>query len=292
MAINTVPIIFNSKEELLKNLEKVVEDYKGLGVSVIRGLKLSKDEQRDLVQTLGDIMNWYPNSQSGETLHKYLENHSSNGGLPGSTNDQVILDWHIEHVDYDGYVPLIGGVWNMLKFECDSESGKTYFFDSNVAYEMLEPQEKDFLNKCYLSWYDINNSGPHYAPAIAPHWLSGKPLIRIEITKGVTPSIDKFDGRNPTEEESQEFLRIKEKLHQIIDHSEEKRIIHRWQEGDVVIPDLHRMAHAVTGGFLPSEREFNGYWLFAKNPEGRKQDDMPLVWRDAWQEGLASNEKV
>lgn len=292
MSISTSPIRFNSKEELYKNLDKVLDDYKGLGVSVIRGVKLSKEEQLDLVQVLGDIAGWYPNSNSLDTLHKYVENHGGNHGLANSTNDQVILDWHIEHVDYDEYVPLIGGVWNMLKFTCSSESGKTYFFDTCKAYEMLEDEEKDFLNKCYLSWYDIDSSGPHYAPAVSAHWLSSKPLIRIEITKGVKPVIEKFDGEPPTQKHHEEFRSIKEKLHNIIDNYEPDRIVHKWEEGDIVIPDLHRMAHAVTGGFDPSQREFNGYWLFSKDPENRKQEDMPIVWRNTWQEGLSTNENI
>lgn len=282
MTIDTTPRVFQSKEELYENLSVVAEDFKGPGISVIRGLKFSIEEQIELVKALGDIIGWYPNSSSKDLLHKYLENHASNGGLKSSDPDQIILDWHLEHVDYDEYVPLIGGVWNMLKFQCDPEAGKTYFSDSCLAYEMFTKEEQDFLSKCYLTWYDVNGSGPNYAPVVVSHWLSGNPLIRIEITKQVDTQLHKFDGRQPTDEEVHKFKELKNKFHDIIDNYEPHRIVHRWQEGDIVIPDLFRMGHAVTGGFDPSEREFNGFWLFSENPEGRAQEDMPIVWRDEW----------
>lgn len=284
MSQTTSPITFSSKEELYENLDKVLDDFRGFGVSVIRGLNLSREEQHQLVQDLGDIIGWFPNNQSVEVLHKYQENHSSNYYLEDSEPDEIILDWHLEHVDYDSYVPLIGGVWNMFNFKANPNSGMTYFLDSCEAYKLFSREEIDFFSKCTLTWSDVNGSGPHYAPVIVSHWLTKNPLIRIEITKEVLPVISEFDGRKPTEEEQLRMLELKSKFHDIVDNNEDLRIIHKWQEGDIVIPDLQRMAHAVTGGFNSSDREFIGVWLFSVNPEGREEEDMPIVWRRSWWE--------
>lgn len=282
MPLNTTPIEVESKEDLYRNLDKVRADFEGPGIAVIRGIQLSRDEQIQLVRDLGDLIGWYPNNASQEILHKYQENHSASRYLESSGADEVILDWHLEHVDYDSFVPLVGGVWNMFKFTCDSNVGKTYFLDSCEAYKFFTEEEQEFLKKITLVWNDVDGSGPHYAPVVVNHWISGDPLIRIEITKQVDPKISDFEGREATNEEISTFSELKNKFHGIVDWNEDLRIVHRWQQGDIVIPDLYRMAHAVTGGFDPSEREFWGFWLFSKNPENRSQEEMPTVWRDEW----------
>lgn len=42
-------------------------------------------------------------------------------------------------------------------------------------------------------------------------------------------------------------------------------MVHQWQKGDLLIPDLFKLAHAVTGGFVQNQRQLDG--MFAKaNP--------------------------
>ena len=43
-------------------------------------------------------------------------------------------------------------------------------------------------------------------------------------------------------------------------YNKDIRICHKWDEGDFLVVDLFKMAHAVTGGFNPKEREFIGLW--------------------------------
>jgi hypothetical protein len=59
-----------------------------------------------------------------------------------------------------------------------------------------------------------------------------------------------------------------------IKNNTEIRIIHEWKEGDIVIPDLHRMIHTVAGGFKPSEREFIGIWGYSEDTEKKKRFDI------------------
>ena len=46
------------------------------------------------------------------------------------------------------------------------------------------------------------------------------------------------------------------------DINEKKFFIHEWKQGDFVIVDLFKMAHAVYGGFEPEDREFSGFWAY------------------------------
>jgi hypothetical protein len=41
-------------------------------------------------------------------------------------------------------------------------------------------------------------------------------------------------------------------------------MVHRWQQGDLIIPDMFKLAHAVTGGFKSEDREFRGIWAYQK----------------------------
>jgi alpha-ketoglutarate-dependent taurine dioxygenase len=177
------------------------------------------------------------------------------------------------------YCPIIGGSWNMTKFTADVDSGKTYFFDSSLAYSMLEEEEQAFLSKCHASWYSHSDIGPHFAPAVAPHWISNKKVIRLELSRSIAINLFSFDGRRPTDGESDTFKDLTQKIHDIIENEETCRIVHRWNQGDIVFPDLFRMAHSVTGGFSPEDREFSGMWLFSKDVESESEDPRPVGWR-------------
>jgi alpha-ketoglutarate-dependent taurine dioxygenase len=38
------------------------------------------------------------------------------------------------------------------------------------------------------------------------------------------------------------------------------RVVHKWRQGDIVVPDMYKMCHAVSGGFESKQREFKGIW--------------------------------
>lgn len=283
MTIATKPLIFSSKEELHENLDKIVQDFKGPGIAIIRGLTFTKEEQEDLTCDLGDRIGWFPNNRSvmSKWNHSYQEDHGHNAKTDVTTGEEIVLDWHLEHVDYDSYIPLVGGAWNMQLFKCGSDNGRTYFLDSQAAIKKFSSKEIEFLSKCVATWIDVDDSGPHHAQVITKHWLNNDPLIRIEITRGVKTSLLTFEGRVPTSGEQNFYDQMTKKFMDIIDTDLDLRIEHRWEEGDLVIVDLFRMAHAVTGGFNSKDRKFNGIWLFSKDPhkDGLTDDELPLVWR-------------
>jgi alpha-ketoglutarate-dependent taurine dioxygenase len=275
-------IFFSSVKELNINIKKITDAYLESGIVLISGLKLKEEEHLDLAKKMGDILGWFPNSNTSFWKHRCIEDHSRTDKTL-SDADNILIDWHLEHVDYDIYCPIVGALWNMWNFKENSEVGKTLFVDSCEVYEMLTKSEQDFLAGCILEWFDSDldnpGSGPHQAPVIVEHWISKKPLIRIEITTSVETVLKKNNGKNPSEEDIKLFNDIKNKILNIISNNNEIRFTHKWTEGDVLIPDLQRMAHTITGGFSSEKRTFTNFWTFSKNPDILKDNEKPLVWR-------------
>ena len=105
-------------------------------------------------------------------------------------------------------------------------------------------------------------------PCIEKHWINKKPTIRINLDDSLElggPSVFKIkflDNQKVTEEDLALFQKIKRFVYSEIFNNEENLLTHEWNQGDIVLVDLFRMAHAVFGGFYPEEREFSGYWAY------------------------------
>jgi alpha-ketoglutarate-dependent taurine dioxygenase len=265
---NTQPIIMTSYDEIVQNLDLVIEKFKEETIVVIRGANLTTDEQGALARAIGDKVGWFPNNSS-KFEQRYQENHARLEKKEEAGPDKVVLTYHVEHVDYDLHTPIIAGVWNMIKFTADPESGKTYFTDTSLIFRQMPEEWQQFLKRCTTTWSESDNSGPFLTPAVQTHWLTGQDVIRIDIHDiQTTPEyLYTVDGREPTTEERQLFVTIRDHyVTQILDNPE-VRIVHRWQQGDIVIPDLFKHAHAATGGFSSDQREFVGLWIYPSNPD-------------------------
>ena len=179
-----------------------------------------------------------------------------------------MLFWHIEHVYLVN--PIVAATWNMYRFTADENSGKTYFIDTSKIYEELSDDWKDFLQKC------IANSGDKIMadsndPAIKQyqeysvvknHWITGKKVIRIHLNRSESElnKLSKYDNRIPSKEEQEKFFEISKYINNRIIVDMAGLMFHKWQQGDLLIPDMFKLAHAVTGGFDPADREFCGKW--------------------------------
>lgn len=276
------PVTYSSLSELKSDLETIKEKYISDSIVLIRGLKLTKDEHLGLVKDLGDLMGWTPNTKTNFN-HRYDESHSWNDKLANSLGEDIILGWHLEHIDYDKFTPLVAGVWNMQKFNCSPDVGMTYFMDSRKLYNLLfNEEEKSFLRDCWAEWEEnyhqttIKNS----AKLVSNHWITGEELIRLEMHH--LPPILKlstYQDRAPKEEESKYFEELINRF--ISEHylNEDLRIVQKWNEGDILIPDLHCLAHAVTGGFASEDREFTGLWCYLNYPENLETASVHPSWR-------------
>lgn len=281
-----------SLDDALSKIDSIVDTFKTVGVLKLQGHSFNRKEQFKLACVMGDTFKWnFSCMQVGEPIpdeivdyNVFVGGHSDNPNNDTIDKSSYVLDWHIEQVFYID--PFLAGFWNMFHvgFE-DPDAGNTLFVDSNEIYNSLSEDEKDFLSKCVFIWDKPvgpkTGYGPFYNKAIDVSPVDGKPIIRVETDGGciISPSLYRFDGEEPSEEQSAQFnklvsKKIKGKLQD--DHS--IRYVQKWQEGDLIIVDLFRMYHAVTGGFGYGEREF--YGLFTR-PEGYTHDhynSLELAW--------------
>lgn len=267
----TNPINIGSYEEAVEKIELIYDTFKKDSIVVLRGIGLTTEQQAEFIKTMGDYTGWFPNHSSNFN-QRYRENHGRTEHKELAGPDAIVVTWHLEHVDFDTHTPIIAGAWNMLKFSADPNSGKTYFVDTAEIYKRLPEESQSFLSKCLVKWYETDGSGPFYTPAVQNHWATDEPVIRIDIRTVVSSPemLYEFDDREPTEEEVKEFVRLRNFFLDEIFYNKEIRLVHMWEEGDLVIVDLFKNAHAVTGGFSSEDREFTGEWIYPRFPETRE----------------------
>lgn len=241
-------------------LPELVENFKELGLFVLKGHSFTKEEHIELAKLMGDIFDWNVSSKAADDL---IEQAFHIGGQSiekdkdyNLTKDQYLLDWHIEQV-YFVYSPLVG-FWHMTKISCPPGHGNTRFVDSNELFNILDKDEQEFLSLSMVLWDKPANSevGPFYTKAVDAHPVTGIPIIRIETDDGcyILPTLYSLNGKTPTPEEEEKFQKILLKIKAELRTNESIRYEQQWEEGDFLVVDLFRMYHAVMGGFGYQER--------------------------------------
>lgn len=286
-----VRAIHTTYEEIIKNLDKYIDIFLNEAIVGFKKLYLTEQQQRTILCRIGDKLNYLPNSHYPKG-HRYAEAHDNALSVfPNTPKDELVVKWHIEHCSVT-HSPFIG-VWNMIKHECSSDSGNTLFIDSWEIYKSLPQDWQQFLDKCdikdimegYLAedfdetseFGSLDGYTYRSVPrkAIFTDPTTGFKSIRANCIT-VFEKLISFDGREPTEEEQ-------EKLNTIVDYYREIAMENKdqfwqywvWDEGDLLIPNLQRMLHAVCGGFNFDEREFVGYWGY---PDGAEKSFPDLLW--------------
>ena len=262
----TQPIEFPGIQAILDNVELYKHKFLDESIIVFRNANLSYDDQSFLHAELGKLFNYNVDIAEGEKTAKYIENHSERPLIETATSDDILLPWHLEHL-YSGN-PKVISTWNMTKFTTDNENGKTYFIDCGKAYNAMPEEWKIFLNVC-----KINNPNPetdenldNFSPVVS-HWINDGLLLRLAPRKNKDSgtTLRSVYDREPTELEKTLFEEIFTWFGNYVYDNEEERIVHKWEQGDLLVVDIFKLAHAVTGGFSPADREFIGMWGF-KNP--------------------------
>jgi len=222
-------------------------------VFVFRNANLDIDEQYELHRTLGKIFNGFPNKTEGGR-DEYIEDHARlNKGAGDDTGDDIRVPWHQEHFNYTN--SIIYGNWNNEIFNIDKKNGKTYFYDMCKFYKTLPDDTKEFLKKCIA---DAGGSDPainDYA-LVNYHWITNEPVLRMPFWGKY--KLNNYDGRPSTKMEQTKFTTIMNDILSFVTKDEKNRIVHEWQQGDLVVSDLYKCAHAVTGGFDSKDRKFIG----------------------------------
>lgn len=262
----TVSIEYPGIDSILNNIDYYIDKFKNDSIIVFRNANLSLSKQEELTRKMGDYFGWFPNVNSG-LLERYTESHKSNPHLDGVDGDTIFLDWHIEHPYYG--LPIVASTWNMINFTANPETGKTYFVDMAKIYKSLPKDWQDFLSRATIIGSNPSvHTEPREFKAVWNHWLLDEKVFRFQVVRYAAKShLKSFDGRNPTDIERQKMVEICTHVYSELNKDGDHRIVHKWQKGDLVIPDIFKLAHAVTGGFMPNEREFSGIWLYPENNE-------------------------
>lgn len=261
-------IDFIDIDDISNNISSYKEIFTKNGIIAFRNANLSHDDHVKVHEIFGKALG----SHREDHTDGYIENHSKTyeyGGWdspPGP--DDIILSWHIEHPSYEN--PIVLGSWNMYNFKTDSNNGKTYFVDNKSLYELMPEHFKEFAKKSIIiDPYPYNGaSGKHQL--LLDHWLTGEPVITVShiykmpetdnLANNQLPKLYKFDGNDPSQSDYEQHFELMKWIHDQLYKNLDVRIVHRWNQGDLVIPDMSRMCHAVTGGFSYEDREFRGIW--------------------------------
>jgi alpha-ketoglutarate-dependent taurine dioxygenase len=257
-------IEYKGIEDILLNASFYKNKFINEGLIVFKNANITHEEQMRLHQEIGNILGWQslisdPNPEILPKLLEYQENHAHNIKIKTATEEDILLDWHIEHCYYDN--PIVGATWNMKIFNTDSKNGQTYFVDTSDIYDKMPKNWKNLLDKCflYLPALDINKF-----KIIKPHWITGLPVIRIIFKKGILlkniHNFTDFNGNPLSITEQEDLKKIINFIIEEVKDNKNNRKIQQWSQGDLVIVDMFKLAHAVSGGFDPKDREFMGIW--------------------------------
>lgn len=261
-------IEYPGKQEIFDNFEKYKNIFLEDGVIPFRNANCQREEQEEIVKFFGDRLGWWPNSKFDrdsnyeETHEKHMQEQNIND------NNSLMLGWHLEHVQLKQDI-YVGASWCMNLFRCNPEAGKTYFFNMLKFYRSLSEEDKDFLKKSevkiskYWGAHDELDDQPEEVYSLVQkHWLHNEDTLRLFLGSLDDTSLYKFDGSTPTKEQEQRLIEILTRIIDFVKHSQDFKMVHRWQEGDMLISDMFVMAHAVSGGFKQGERRLDG--IFAK----------------------------
>jgi alpha-ketoglutarate-dependent taurine dioxygenase len=255
------PIEFPGVDTVLNNIGMYKEKFLADSVVLFRNANLDYDTQAFFHSELTKRLNCHTKLDENKKTSKYIEDHSKNPRLISSEKNDVMLRWHVEHVTYKN--PIVMSTWNMTKFTTDTENGKTYFVDCEKVYSEMPDDWKNFLSNCKANHPGKNswNSDEEF-PLVYDHWITGNPVLRTVIREFSEDNCQlvSVNNKKPTEDDIKLFKKISSWVGKYIYNNENARIVQKWQQGDLLMVDIFKMAHAVTGGFDPKDREFIGMW--------------------------------
>lgn len=257
----------------IENIANNPEFYKKLFIEesafVFKNANLSFKDQTKTHRLLGSIVGWHDFNQDHNIIEgSYKENHSHNKSINLAQSDDILVSWHVEHSYYVN--PTVAATWNMKTFKTNKDNGKTYFIDTSEIFKLMKKEWQDILKNTLIKMYIREVDKTFSFNAVKPHWLMGYDVIRIPLRMNLylDESIKFYDLNNKiiNQNEFLEILKIINWIENEIKNNTDLRKIHMWDQGDLVVSDLFKLAHAVTGGFDPKDREFTGIWGWQFDP--------------------------
>jgi alpha-ketoglutarate-dependent taurine dioxygenase len=250
---------FPGVDHILNNIETYKEKFLKETIVGFRNAYCNREDQQKIFQAFGDVLGWSPNTNNPSGVSNYEETHQNHMTEERiASADEYMLGWHVEHVmlKNDTY---IGASWCMNLFNCKPGAGYTYFVDMLSLYNSLSHEDKEFLMSATveLRVRQDKDQVSHEYPLIQSHWDLGSKVIRAYFYKGHT-RLKLVNGQPAKKEEQERFENIFNHILSEVHYNENIRMIQKWQEGDMLILDMFRLAHAIGGGFSSDQRKLSG----------------------------------
>lgn len=261
-----------SVNEIINNPKRYVDVFIKNGIIGFRNLFATTDEQQAILQSFGEEVGWFPNRKIHLSSHSYTESHSGSIGrrIIDSPDDlgeeSILLPWHIERVGSAN--PQVAAAWNMQVFNASPNAGRTLFYDCSKLFNRMDGEDQEFLRLCEISGptEDGSKKSDVIRSAVMIHAFTNQEILRICPSTIEFHELVRFESRQPSADELHKFDELKNVAIEQIRNDLQNRLMWNWEEGDLLIPDLLKMAHAVLGGFRSDERIFTGQWCYARLP--------------------------
>jgi alpha-ketoglutarate-dependent taurine dioxygenase len=262
MTNEIIPTPYPGFQYIKDNLSVYVDRFLTGEIIAFRGANCSESEQQKLMTLLGDALGWWPNSLESDNPFYYETHHRTMSEERASDKSSMMLGWHLEHVTNKDLI-YVSALWCMNNFKCDPQSGTTLFVDVVKIFESLPEEDRVFLEGIIVEATPVkagnaagNDTGRY--KFIAPHWVLGIGVPRPILTRSHDNRVVSLHGKEPSEEESHRFDVLCDHIIDQVISNEDIRYVHSWEEGDMLLLDIFRNAHAVTGGFNQGDRTLTG----------------------------------
>jgi len=266
---------FISIEEIKSNPDKYKEIYLKNKIIVFKNANLNKDQQTELMIFFGDLLGWFPNSLDSSSLEYIEDHHKHMNDERDVGKDELMLGWHTEHVQNEDDAHH-GATWRMEKFECAEDSGHTYFVDMTKMFQDLKTEDQEFISRCRnrleTTEFRYEEKEVKAVPivkefdAVRTHPITGEKTIRLSLFSydSKQNSLFEIDGREPDQQEKDRYRELISWICKEVWENTEIRMVLKWKQGDLAVPDLYKLAHAVSGGFIKNQRTLSGQFGKAK----------------------------
>ena len=88
--------------------------------------------------------------------------------------------------------------------------------------------------------------------------VSQGPINTVKFPNSTSCSLSKIDNREPNEEEKARHKDLTQWIRNQVWENKDIRMVLKWQQGDLAVPDLYKLAHSVSGGFTKNQRTLSG----------------------------------
>jgi len=245
-----------TKEDILTAPAKYVDALSAEGCIAFRQIGLTRDEFTEVSQALG--MDDSPVAQDIDHGTRFRQAEA----YPGLLSGGLFLSWHMEDT-YKEHLPQVIAL-NMHTFEVPHEptewpGGQTGFVDMHQCYNVMPAEWKESLKDARMLEEQVTFIPEpvlhHPHPLLMEDPLSGKAVVHAQGYANTPTPPYRLDPE--THDLSEADIAAVNQWIQDFMYIPEYQQWYSWLEGDMVVFNGIRFAHAVSDGFEQGQRVFD-----------------------------------